>query len=81
MAENKLKSMYLGEKEHGKLIIYSSQKNMSNVAQVSDTLFVNVGSVMGNTNRVGNIMNITYFDNPKLQFCESAYVKINKLTY
>ena len=81
VAENKLKSMYLGQNGHGKIVIYSSTTKQATIVQRGDTLFINVGTVMGNSSKVGNIVNMTYFDNNALQVCESVFVEINRLKY
>lgn len=33
----------------------------ANILQRGDTLFINVGSLLGNSQKVGNVVNITYF--------------------
>lgn len=66
--------MYLNGKSHGKIILYSSKLKQANVIQRRDTLFINVGSMMGNCSRVGNLVNLTYFEQEGLDVCDSTYV-------
>lgn len=61
VAENKLQSLYLGQKEHAKIIVYSSRIKQANILQRGDTIFINVGSLLGNSANVGNVVNLTYF--------------------
>lgn len=49
--------------------------------QRGDRIFINVGCMMGNSSRVGNVVTLTYFDGNDLDVCDAVYVEVNKLVY
>ena len=73
--------MFLDGREHGKIVVYSSKIKQANVMQRGDRIFINVGCMMGNSSRVGNVVTLTYFDGNDLDVCDAVYVEVNKLVY
>ena len=81
IAECELESLYLKDRPHGSVVVYSSRVKQANIVQRGSTVFLNVGSLMGNASRVGNLVNLTYFAVEGAEVCDCVYGEIKRLVY